>query len=354
MLSFDIYAYFNGICAAIYLTICLTCGLQLCFGLIDHSKSSNRVLSRTVGIVLLAFSFSAVCYLLSDSFASLNQLEKVGSVIDCLALIGIAASGHILYANEHPTLRTLIILGWPFVLIPIIALILPSFRWIAYYAAIFLLTLDFIYYSIVLKKQARSLDDVYSNPDQHSASWLNSVIIMLLIWFIISLVRITPFGEKCYYPLMYLYMAVFVYFAYIKISQLGDPVQSETRKEAENEEWIEVSTSPQVSNPLQKELMRLMEEEKIYLYSDLSVDDVVKKLNTNTKYFSAMLHNDMHTSFYGLINGYRIEHAKNLLSSTDSTVEKIGLISGFNSRQSFIRTFVKFTGVPPTDWRSKH
>jgi len=54
-----------------------------------------------------------------------------------------------------------------------------------------------------------------------------------------------------------------------------------------------------------------------------------------------------------LINFYRIEEAKNLLSSEKAkqmTIEAIGSDSGFNTKSAFYRAFKKHTGLTPSDF----
>jgi len=262
-----------------------------------------------------------------------------------------ALAAHVLYAGNRPSMRVIIILSAPFIILAIINICVPATREYLLDAVIFTLILQYAFYSIMLRHYEDSLNDLYSNPDVHSFSWIRGVIALFAGWWMLRTIFKAPTISIWYDTAMYTYMVFLVYFVFIKINKLGRPVSLETQKQIEQAEWKEICTSADISNPMKKELIQLLEEENIYLDPDLTVIDVAKKLGTNTKYLSAMLHNDMHTTFCSLINDYRVEKAKIMLQSTDDKIESIGMSCGFNSRQSFCRAFFKNTGKKPTDFR---
>ena len=74
--------------------------------------------------------------------------------------------------------------------------------------------------------------------------------------------------------------------------------------------------------------------------------------NTNRTYVSNYFNQEAGASFYEYVNTMRVDHACALLLDTNDSVKVIAARSGFNSPQSFIRTFVKVKGVKPTDFRN--
>ena len=67
---------------------------------------------------------------------------------------------------------------------------------------------------------------------------------------------------------------------------------------------------------------------------------------------SQVISQELNTSFYELVNRYRIEHAKRLLrESPEETVLSIAMNVGFNSKSAFHSAFRRCTGATPSDFR---
>ncbi len=83
----------------------------------------------------------------------------------------------------------------------------------------------------------------------------------------------------------------------------------------------------------------------------LSVDDIASEAGMSASHF---------TKYFRLKTGYspheyivlrRIDHAKELLLSTDQTISQITYASGYHSEENFVRSFKKKVGVSPTAYR---
>ena len=71
---------------------------------------------------------------------------------------------------------------------------------------------------------------------------------------------------------------------------------------------------------------------------------------------SQAINEGLKRNFYDLINGYRVEEAKQLLVDSKNmnfTILSIGFEAGFNSKTTFNTVFKKFTGSTPTEYREK-
>ncbi len=102
-------------------------------------------------------------------------------------------------------------------------------------------------------------------------------------------------------------------------------------------------------------LNRLMEEDKYFMNSKISLSDLADQSNI-PKYLLTPYLNQYHINFYEFINRYRIEEAKKMLISSDSqkySVEVIAQKCGFNSRSVFYTAFKKNTGVTPIQFIKK-
>lgn len=119
----------------------------------------------------------------------------------------------------------------------------------------------------------------------------------------------------------------------------------------ENQEVAYIEVEPKFAD-LKDKLDRLMSEKKLYLNNSISLEDVVKQLNTNRTYLSQMIREYYNTTFTGYINSLRVEEAKRLIKSYKANkMEDIALQCGFNTASTFTRTFKAITGITPHMWR---
>jgi YesN/AraC family two-component response regulator len=106
-----------------------------------------------------------------------------------------------------------------------------------------------------------------------------------------------------------------------------------------------------------KRILVLMEEEKLYQESELTLQQLAGKLSVPTYLVSQAINEGMNKNFYDLINSYRIDEAKRLLldpKNISYTILSVGFEAGFNSKTTFNTVFKKFTGLTPTEYREKH
>lgn len=107
---------------------------------------------------------------------------------------------------------------------------------------------------------------------------------------------------------------------------------------------------------LLSKLDQLVIHEKIFINDKLSIEDIAVKLDTNTKYISQLINETYNKNFYNFINFYRIEEAKRLLISEEN--EKYSILGiaqsvGFVSKSTFNVAFKRYTGVTPTEFKTK-
>ncbi|HEX7902766.1 MAG TPA: helix-turn-helix domain-containing protein [Chitinophagaceae bacterium] len=107
---------------------------------------------------------------------------------------------------------------------------------------------------------------------------------------------------------------------------------------------------------LVKGIYALMEQEKIYQETELTLQQLAGKLQVPTYQVSQTLREGMKKNFYDLVNSYRVEEAKRLLldpGNNNYTILSVGFEAGFNSKTTFNTVFKKFTGLTPTEFRDK-
>lgn len=102
---------------------------------------------------------------------------------------------------------------------------------------------------------------------------------------------------------------------------------------------------------LMQRINELMEQQQLYLRSDLKVSDVAAALGVNRREVSECVTAQYDGSFAQLVNGYRVEHAKRLMrTNPDIKIAVVCTESGFANETSFFRTFKSFTGMTPKEW----
>ncbi|BFP39421.1 hypothetical protein FGF1_02660 [Flavobacteriaceae bacterium GF1] len=104
---------------------------------------------------------------------------------------------------------------------------------------------------------------------------------------------------------------------------------------------------------IKNKLEELMVNEKIYLNKLLTIKKLANLANTNVHYLSQVINSQYHMSYNGLINSYRIEEAKRLLSQETPAISitDIATQSGFASNATFFRKFKQHTEMTPQQYK---
>ncbi len=108
---------------------------------------------------------------------------------------------------------------------------------------------------------------------------------------------------------------------------------------------------------LKEEIDHMMVTDKVYLDSNVTMQDFCQKLSINSNYLSQLVNREFDCSLTYLINSYRVEAAKEKLLSSDSNhLNFLGIATevGFNTKNTFTRTFKRHTGVTPSEFRRLH
>ncbi len=120
-----------------------------------------------------------------------------------------------------------------------------------------------------------------------------------------------------------------------------------------NQRYKDKKLDTGTANSLEEQLVRLMNEERLFENPNLKMGDVAKQLNVQAHTLSQLLNDNMGKSFNQYINEHRICYAKELLHTSDHlTLEAIGYECGFNSKSTFYSTFKKMTGLTPSKFQA--
>lgn len=194
--------------------------------------------------------------------------------------------------------------------------------------------------------------------------WLRWLILgVVLVWSIrlfFSLIDAFLFdywipNQAYYLPwilLMFLIYAIalFGFFRPVawQINLESEPIKQKTPSQA--------SVVEQDWSALVEALIKLMEEEQLYLKPKLSLNQIAEQLGENPANISKALGQGLQTNFYDFINQYRVAHVKQLLLNPDYshfTILGIAYESGFHAKSTFNLVFKKITGLSPSEYKKQ-
>lgn len=247
----------------------------------------------------------------------------------------------------------------------------PGLRLISYLKPVHGIIYVFLTIQVV-RVYNNKIRNSFSNIERINLNWLRHLTIGLsIVWSIVVISFIvnafSARDVKMDY-LIYMGASILIYsigYLSLRQPQIFDPMMQKSEPEPEEKSGIKTgeSTSYQKSGLAEaeaqnylKNLLQMMETDKPYLNSDLTLRDLAGKLSMSTHNLSEILNTRLNQNFYDFINRYRIEEVKRRLAEGES--EKYNLIaiafdSGFNSKSAFNTIFKKQTGTTPSQYRKQ-
>lgn len=141
-------------------------------------------------------------------------------------------------------------------------------------------------------------------------------------------------------------------FIYYRKKKKGETAAIRNGQETAETGQDDAEQTEKAEDMLMERICQLMEQEKLFLNSELKITEVAKRLNTNSAYISSCINTKKGCSFSAFVNSYRIDYAKQLLrEQPDAKVYEICVLSGFSTETSFFRVFKAQTGKTPSEWR---
>ena len=117
------------------------------------------------------------------------------------------------------------------------------------------------------------------------------------------------------------------------------------------ESTVQSDQNPTKDDALSADFKRLMNDKKLFLQPNLTLEDVADILHSNKTYVSRMVNNSYGQGFSELMNRMRVDYAKEyILSHRSARQSEIARNCGFLSASSFNTVFKKVTGTTPKIW----
>lgn len=249
------------------------------------------------------------------------------------------------YKNGHPLVKT--------------QLLLTYILQIIYFIQI-------IYSSILIKKNIEQYNDkinnYYSNVENKEIEWPKLILYSFILIAIVSV--IFNFLGRTYFSQSVLllsipslsYTILLFLFGYMGNLQNYSVIDFNIEEEKDNISMIMDDQEAEFTSQSQliSSILNLFETEKIHQKPDLKVTDIASSLFTNRTYVSNAINAHFKCSFNTLVNKYRIEEAKEILSvrqNNNFSLDFIATKVGFNNVHTFIRVFKELGGTTPGRYR---
>jgi AraC-like DNA-binding protein len=231
---------------------------------------------------------------------------------------------------------------------------------------------------VLLKRYSRKIKVVFSSIERIRLSWLRNITYLtlgvVLSFLIENLLLLAGINFSDYFSLTSFLAAAAVYtMGYMglfkseifkrpevahSISQMSDlPEQSQQPVDtASVPKYQKSGLSPEKAQLYLQQLQQLMETSKIYVNSELTLNQLADRLSITPHNLSEVINTRLQQNFFDFINAYRLEEAKKDL--TDPAKRHLKILSiaydaGFNSKATFNTIFKKVTQMTPSEYREK-
>lgn len=336
------------------------------------SKKGNRQSNRILGFWLLSFAVLMCCSFFVSGVSEyfINYHKSIFVVSQLSLLIGPLFYFYILsLLNKDFRLRRMNLIHLlPFVIITCYIMIRLIFirnfiiwgNFLDVFCNGFFLLQNLFYYILVLellKSHGISIKTFFANKRDLKYNWIRFLIIgSFVVWiaklqsFIFGFTSVA--GKWCSYLATTYFMALFLFLTLIVYLSLKLPIRSLFDKK-----YVNSNLTGKDKEKIKNQLLKYMNDEKLYLDPTLSLDILAKKLSILPKHLSQIVNEIFNKNFNDFVNQYRVKECINRLkdkSSSGKTILRIAFECGFNTKATFNAAFKKFTGVTPKQFRKNH
>lgn len=220
--------------------------------------------------------------------------------------------------------------------------LLPYFR--------FMRRIQLILYAIWVYKMLR--DSEYKASIPVNMAWLKS---LEKAWIVYAFITIMAYVLGRYVQLSipeYWYpftLSVAIYtLGYLGYGIHGVPVPGFLKPK------YQTGLNKEQSQDYYDELVALMEDQQLYLQNNLKLSDIAKYLGISQNYVSQIVNEHSGYNFPEFVNRYRVRAAQEMLSNPKTWGAKMLAVaydSGFNNKVSFYKSFKKFVGASPLEFK---
>ncbi|WDE04844.1 helix-turn-helix transcriptional regulator [Thalassomonas viridans] len=253
-------------------------------------------------------------------------------------------------------------------LLTVISVFLSVFVWIAqsaYYVARIV---------VRLARYRKRLKDLFANNDNRELSWLYALLFIIVVAWILSLlafmsnlaVESTLTGRlEAIFSLILVWTLAYLglkqkpgfegrYDDNIEVKADDENGEQTNHETTDNKKYRRSALTEEQAQRIADKINAVMEQERLYLEPDLSLNKLAQHLAISPNYISQTLNETLNCNFFDFINQWRIKSAKPMIIENKANVLTVALEVGFNARSSFYKAFKKETGMTPGEFRKSH
>lgn len=201
------------------------------------------------------------------------------------------------------------------------------------------------YYVILYRAFVRDIKKNYSSFSSSMIHGLHAQWVASLLSVFVFLISMTQ--DTVFWGIVNMFANLFSISVIIYTSEHLMPLPQET----EADESYDIAEDTHEIDIL-KALKDNCESNLLFCNPELSLQDLSLAAGTNRTYLSKWFA-DNDTTFYSYINRLRIDYAARLLLTTDDSIKKIQVDSGFSSKTTFRKYFLDYYGCSPSEYRKK-
>lgn len=175
--------------------------------------------------------------------------------------------------------------------------------------------------------------------------WASAIAFIAFTSFSSTASLSTPAGSWTYF-ILYTFLICSIYSLIALKFDLHPVVTREEGEAVRVDEFIDANKNMAAK-------LRVLLDSGIYTQHGYTVEDAATALGTNRTYFCRMMTAEFGMKFSDLMNIYRINKAKELLSSTDMSIADIAFDTGFSDASYMGKKFQSLVGCTPGAFREQ-
>jgi YesN/AraC family two-component response regulator len=148
------------------------------------------------------------------------------------------------------------------------------------------------------------------------------------------------------------YLTIMIYFISFRFAFRPGIIIGDIKKNiSSDKKYNKSSLSDEMKQDILIRIEKVMEEEKLYRDSLISLSKLSARISASSNHISQVINECMNQNFYEMLASYRIKDAEELMKKfTNYTIDEISIMVGYNSRTAFNNAFKKKLGKTPSEY----